>query len=198
MGWHFVNPNLQSKITFHLTLFCEETLYFLICLFEFRCMCGKCQPMTSAIESRCCRESEPFWKLAEDLQPRPDDITCLTQHPGFEGCCLNPFVLQIAYLAFRQDHGPLNVWVSCAIWNKQDMYLSYCSSTWMSLAGLIKQNLSLPASTATQHTVRLSAGPMGKLVATIEGSYLHVSSTPSETSFPNNQVEPTVAFYGPT
>ena len=71
-----------------------------------RCLCGKCQPMSSAEESMCCREVDPFWALVETLNPRPD-VTCLTLHPGFEGCCLNPFVLQVAYLAFKQEHGPL-------------------------------------------------------------------------------------------
>ncbi|CAL8375517.1 unnamed protein product [Arctogadus glacialis] len=70
------------------------------------CLCGKCQPMSSAEESMCCREVDPFWALVETLNPRPD-VTCLTLHPGFEGCCLNPFVLQVAYLAFKQEHGPL-------------------------------------------------------------------------------------------
>ncbi|XP_071060469.1 P2X purinoceptor 7-like isoform X2 [Pseudochaenichthys georgianus] len=70
------------------------------------CLCGECQPMTSAVKSMCCREVDPFWALVENLTPRLD-ITCLTLHPGFEACCLNPFVLQIAYMNFRQEHGPL-------------------------------------------------------------------------------------------
>ncbi|CAL8365848.1 unnamed protein product [Arctogadus glacialis] len=61
------------------------------------CLCGKCQPMSSAEESMCCREVDPFWALVETLNPRPD-VTCLTLHPGFEGCCLNPFVLQAVSL----------------------------------------------------------------------------------------------------
>uniref|UniRef100_A0A667WI64 P2X purinoreceptor 7 intracellular domain-containing protein n=1 Tax=Myripristis murdjan TaxID=586833 RepID=A0A667WI64_9TELE len=62
--------------------------------------------MASAQESMCCREVDAFWALVESLTPRPD-ISCLTQHPGFEASCLNPFVLQIAYMSFRQEHGPL-------------------------------------------------------------------------------------------
>ncbi|XDV27585.1 hypothetical protein PO909_031089 [Leuciscus waleckii] len=42
--------------------------------------------METVVESLCCRE---------------------VSHPGFEACCLNPFVLHIAYSHFRQDHGPL-------------------------------------------------------------------------------------------
>ncbi|XP_051985326.1 uncharacterized protein LOC127645689 [Xyrauchen texanus] len=44
----------------------------------------------------------------EGLVPATD-ITCLTLHPGFDACCLNPFSLQVAYLNFRQEHGPLQV-----------------------------------------------------------------------------------------
>ncbi|XP_049906833.1 zinc finger matrin-type protein 4 [Epinephelus moara] len=41
------------------------------------CLCGNCQPMSSAVESMCCREVDAFWALVENLTPRPD-ITCLT------------------------------------------------------------------------------------------------------------------------
>ncbi|CAL8370769.1 unnamed protein product [Arctogadus glacialis] len=63
--------------------------------------------MESVVESLCCREVSAFWSLVEELSPRPADVTCLTQHPGFEACCLNLFVLKIAYTHFKQDHGPL-------------------------------------------------------------------------------------------
>ncbi|CAL8370495.1 unnamed protein product [Boreogadus saida] len=68
------------------------------------CLCGKCQAMSSAEESMCCREVDPFWALVETLNPRPD-VTCLTLHPGFEGCCLNPFVLQAVSLHRIQADG---------------------------------------------------------------------------------------------
>jgi len=71
-----------------------------------RCLCGRCEAMPSAVESVCCREVDAYWSLVQNLDP-PEDITCLTLHPGFEASCLNPFVLQIAYLNFRQEHGPL-------------------------------------------------------------------------------------------
>ena len=63
--------------------------------------------MESVVESLCCREVSAFWSLVEELSPRPADVTCLTQHPGFEAFCLNPFVLKIAYTHFKQDSGPL-------------------------------------------------------------------------------------------
>uniref|UniRef100_A0A8C5A1U9 P2X purinoreceptor 7 intracellular domain-containing protein n=1 Tax=Gadus morhua TaxID=8049 RepID=A0A8C5A1U9_GADMO len=76
-----------------------------VCVAVFgRCLCGRCHPMETVVESLCCREVSAFWSLVEELTPRPADVTCLTQHPGFEACCLNPFVLKIAYTHFRQDH----------------------------------------------------------------------------------------------
>jgi len=84
-----------------------------------RCLCGRCEAMPSAVESMCCREVDAYWSLVQNLDP-PEDITCLTLHPPqkilpashsiqglIEASCLNPFVLQIAYLNFRQEHGPL-------------------------------------------------------------------------------------------
>lgn len=71
-----------------------------------RCLCDKCEAMPSAMESMCCREVKAYRALLENLDP-PADITCLTLHPGFEASCLNSFVLQIAYMNFRQEHGPL-------------------------------------------------------------------------------------------
>uniref|UniRef100_A0A8C1VCR1 Uncharacterized protein n=1 Tax=Cyprinus carpio TaxID=7962 RepID=A0A8C1VCR1_CYPCA len=67
-----------------------------------RCLCGRCCPMETVLESLCCREVSAFWSLVEELTPRPD-VTCLTQHPGFEACCLNPFVLKI-YVNFLGRH----------------------------------------------------------------------------------------------
>lgn len=64
--------------------------------------------MTSAVDSMCCREVDAYWAVVEGLVPATD-ITCLTLHPGFDACCLNPFSLQVAYLNFRQEHGPLQV-----------------------------------------------------------------------------------------
>ena len=31
-------------------------------------------------------------------------IRCITEHPGFEGVCLNPWVLETAYYQYRQDY----------------------------------------------------------------------------------------------
>lgn len=32
-------------------------------------------------------------------------IKCITQHPGFEGVCLNEWVLEMCYYSYRQQYG---------------------------------------------------------------------------------------------
>uniref|UniRef100_A0A9J7ZJB3 Uncharacterized protein n=1 Tax=Cyprinus carpio carpio TaxID=630221 RepID=A0A9J7ZJB3_CYPCA len=58
-------------------------------------MCGKCEAMVTAEESQCCRELDAFWVLVENVNPTLA-VQRLTLHPGFEACCLNPYVLQTA------------------------------------------------------------------------------------------------------
>ncbi|KAI2650169.1 P2X purinoceptor 7 [Labeo rohita] len=84
-----------------------------------RCLCGKCEPMVTAEESQCCRELDAYWALVENVTPTLD-VQCLTLHPGFEACYLNPYVLQIAYMHFRQEHGPLQ-----ASRHEQYRYIAY-------------------------------------------------------------------------
>ena len=31
---------------------------------------------------------------------------CLSEHPWFDACCLNPATLQTAYRQYRSQHGP--------------------------------------------------------------------------------------------
>uniref|UniRef100_A0A8C1GBL2 P2X purinoreceptor 7 intracellular domain-containing protein n=1 Tax=Cyprinus carpio TaxID=7962 RepID=A0A8C1GBL2_CYPCA len=42
-----------------------------VCVAVFgRCLCGRCRPMETVVESLCCREVSAFWSLVEDLTPR--------------------------------------------------------------------------------------------------------------------------------
>ncbi|KAG0444970.1 hypothetical protein HPB47_008543 [Ixodes persulcatus] len=61
------------------------------------CQCGCCAQMPTADECVCCRE----YPAAASRQPG-----CLTSNPDFETVCLNPGVLEVAYLMmrhYRQD-----------------------------------------------------------------------------------------------
>ncbi|XP_068697462.1 uncharacterized protein [Montipora foliosa] len=73
-----------------------------------RCQCGNCQSMWREEENICCQEVdaaknknlEPV--TVEELQAEPG---CIVQHPGFEAVCLNVWVLQTAWLQYKQQYG---------------------------------------------------------------------------------------------
>ncbi|XP_045179120.1 uncharacterized protein LOC123538801 [Mercenaria mercenaria] len=56
--------------------------------------------MQTGIECKCCHE---FPDLAEKL----DGFTCITQHPGFVGNCLNRDVVEVSFYEFLQRNGPI-------------------------------------------------------------------------------------------
>ena len=79
-----------------------------ICLFITRCQCGNCQAMKREEESICCQEVDAVRNnifedvRGERLQAEP---RCIKQHPGFEAVCLNVWVLQTAWLQYKQQYG---------------------------------------------------------------------------------------------
>ena len=64
--------------------------------------------MLTARESICCREiQECSYKLDElDLDA---SVVCITQHPGFNSVCLDPWVLETVTNAVRQSYGSAHV-----------------------------------------------------------------------------------------
>ncbi|XP_053409100.1 P2X purinoceptor 7-like [Mercenaria mercenaria] len=64
------------------------------------CECRNCSAMQTGIECKCCHE---FPDLAEKL----DGFTCITQHPGFVGNCLNRDVVEVSFFEFLQRNGPI-------------------------------------------------------------------------------------------
>ena len=63
-----------------------------------RCTCFNCVSMPSVEESICCNE-------IDQVADKKGENLCIIGHPGFEGGCLNVYALQIAYYAYRQNHG---------------------------------------------------------------------------------------------
>lgn len=59
--------------------------------------------METVPECVCCKELERVATLMEE----EDVQTCITDHPGFQSVCLDPWVLRTAYYAYRQQHGEL-------------------------------------------------------------------------------------------
>ncbi len=63
--------------------------------------------MPTAAESVCCAEIGQVWQKVEDQRPEIQ-LSCITEHPGFQSTCLDIWVLETAYYAFRQQHGADN------------------------------------------------------------------------------------------
>ena len=62
-----------------------------------------CQSMPSVPESVCCHEIGQKWqKIEEQTEVQ---MSCITEHPGFQSTCLDVWVLETAYYAYRQQHG---------------------------------------------------------------------------------------------
>lgn len=72
-----------------------------------RCECGICQTMPTARECVCCCEiPEMVEKMLENLNGNAA-VGCICSHDGFEPVCLNTWVLQTAYFAYRHSYGEL-------------------------------------------------------------------------------------------
>ncbi len=56
--------------------------------------------METATESKFCQEFQ-------DLTEKLDDFTCITQHAGFIGNCLNRDVVEVSFYEFLQLDGPI-------------------------------------------------------------------------------------------
>lgn len=72
----------------------DKILYFL------RCSCGNCEVMPTARECICCNEVQRVLDVKNE-----EDISCITQHPGFSPVCLDVHVLGVAYFQYRQEYG---------------------------------------------------------------------------------------------
>ena len=73
-------------------------------LHSVRCSCGNCVAMPTIRESVCYRETPETEEELEELDI-PRNISCITEHPGFAGVCLDPWVLQTAAYHIRHSYG---------------------------------------------------------------------------------------------
>ena len=63
--------------------------------------------MDRELECMCCKECRKTpVKLEENISllRNPTQFKCITDHPGFQSVCLNPWVLQVAWLAYKQTY----------------------------------------------------------------------------------------------
>ena len=62
--------------------------------------------MATATECRCCRNIPQVTAILDEyIEESNTDVSCITEHPGFASACLDRYVLQIAYLQYRQQYG---------------------------------------------------------------------------------------------
>ena len=66
-----------------------------------RCDCNSCEIMPSQDECLCCHEVGPISEKIDDA-----GVTCITQHEGFIGNCLNRHVLETPIYEFVEQDGP--------------------------------------------------------------------------------------------
>ena len=57
-------------------------------------------PMEKPETSFCCRERGIIFNLAHDLR-----LDCITQHPGYDGNCLNEYVVETSFYEFLEGYG---------------------------------------------------------------------------------------------
>ena len=55
-------------------------------------------------ESVCCHENSA--DMAKKIEEQTEaQMSCITEHPGFQSTCLDVWVLATTYYTFRQQHG---------------------------------------------------------------------------------------------
>lgn len=74
--------------------------YYVLC----RCTCENCQIMDRRDECICCQEIRNVNRIAVEDGDIAEEPTCITQHPGSLGVCTNKWVLQTAWLQYKQQY----------------------------------------------------------------------------------------------
>lgn len=68
------------------------------------CSCsGGCVAMPVVRESVCCKQ---IHQIVQKMDAYPHgELDCITEHPGFQTVCLDEWVMETAYLHYRQQYG---------------------------------------------------------------------------------------------
>ncbi|XP_077598709.1 uncharacterized protein LOC144213874 [Stigmatopora nigra] len=93
------------------------------------CHCGSCHQMPNEVENVCCRDIP---MVLRRIQQVPEELTCITNHPGFEANCLNHYVLQNISNIYKSCCGPVPT--KTHIGFTFVAYRSFVSWCWGSLA----------------------------------------------------------------
>ncbi|XP_070552819.1 P2X purinoceptor 7-like [Ptychodera flava] len=73
------------------------------------CQCGHCDTMNDEQSCICCCEvAKVNEEVDKWVSTSRQSCDCITEHPGFDAVCLNPWVLRTAYRQYRQHYGTLD------------------------------------------------------------------------------------------
>ena len=75
--------------------------------FVYRCSFEHCQIMDREVECLCYNKcTQTATKLEEiiSLLNNSEMFACITDHPGFQSVCLDSWVLQTAWLSYKQHY----------------------------------------------------------------------------------------------
>ncbi|XP_057687907.1 uncharacterized protein LOC130927605 [Corythoichthys intestinalis] len=69
------------------------------------CTCGNCQQMPTAVECVCCHEIEEVVTVRQQGEEHFNQVlACITNHPGLNAVCLDPYGLQVAWMTYKQQY----------------------------------------------------------------------------------------------
>ncbi|XP_072166822.1 uncharacterized protein [Diadema setosum] len=90
------------------------------------CLCsGGCTPMPTVEESKCCKELQ---QIVTRMDEYPEELGCITAHPGFQTVCLNQWVLETAYNQYIQQYG--EEILQDASENEKSRHMAYRQLAW--------------------------------------------------------------------
>ncbi|XP_019748113.1 uncharacterized protein LOC109529260 [Hippocampus comes] len=72
---------------------------------QYWCTCGKCQQMPTAVECVCCHEIQEVVTVRRQGEEHFNQVLyCITDHPGLNAVCLDPYGLQVAWMTYKQQY----------------------------------------------------------------------------------------------
>jgi hypothetical protein len=70
-----------------------------------RCTCGNCQVLPKRVECVCCRSIDRYREKLAEVGEGENEKDCITDHDGFDPVCINQYVLETAWLHYKQQYG---------------------------------------------------------------------------------------------
>ncbi|XP_071949836.1 uncharacterized protein [Antedon mediterranea] len=125
------------------------------------CSCEHCQIMGSGEECICCKECENTSAKLEDnvnLFNYDAPFSCITNHPGFKSVALDPWVLEVAWLSYKQHYDKKVIYNGPK--NKKYRHISYRQyARW--IHGYVGKNIRIVLPSCVVSCIRAHFPPPG-------------------------------------